>query len=233
MKIEQMILISSKYDSVTTKLNNLMHSYLIPYLVSKGKWDMTIIEGEDDRAENIYPTMEANEFKGVYITGHGGYFSISGHPDEPTEEFPNGRNHYIFYSNNPQSGMEYLEDKIVYALSCYTGVLLGPSAVNVYGCKSYAGYDDKCYAGESQKYIDTIMEYWYSLADGLTTGEAYQRTIDNYNYWIDYYISTGEASKYLVLIHNRDCFVLLGDTDVRLIDDKKITDMENFNIGVI
>jgi len=122
-----------------------------------------------------------------------------------------------------------LRGRVVYTLSCLCGAELGPDIIGKGGW-CYIGYS-KVFGWIQEKYGDpladryargfyeAVLEILYSLADGLSTGEAYKRSIDKWNYWIDYWSRQDDPRAPLILsflIHDRDCQVLLGDENARI-----------------
>ena len=122
-----------------------------------------------------------------------------------------------------------LSGRVVYTLSCLCGKELGPDIIEKDGW-CYIGYnyvfgwvqvkpgdplDDRYARG----FYEAVLEILYSLADGLTTGEAYKRSIDKWNYWIDYWSRQDDILASLVLawmISDRDHQVLIGDENARV-----------------
>ncbi len=85
-----------------------------------------------------------------------------------------------------------LRGRVVYTLSCSSGSVLGPRAVE-HGCISYIGYQDPLWAvtieGPDTDYA--LFEIWTggakALLAGKTTGEAYYWLKRRYRFWIAYW----------------------------------------------
>jgi len=133
------------------------------------------------------------------------------------------------------------------ALSCLTGRYLGKYVTEERDCKAYLGYRDLFYfmwcadpwryncacQGRNpwevrpelwKKMVECMHEanlYWVlGLAKGMTAKEAYDFSIQRFNYWINYFENVKPKDKneasvirtvLWVLTHDRDCQVLYGD----------------------
>ena len=210
----RMAIISPCHDTANLYVHNWMEPYLVPML---DPWELHKFYCEEARGlYHVFPDFEVYHPKGLFEHGHGSTNSITGH---------NSYAVWALWGGGPQY-MPLLEDKIVYFISCYTGQGLGPAMVSEYGARAYMGYDDLCYVGYGGRWKECLLEPWIALVEGCTVGEAYQRGIDMYNWWID---QTG----YEHLIHNRDHFVMFGDTDARLLEEEYVpTDSFSTYIGI-
>jgi len=79
----------------------------------------------------------------VFLNSHGTEYSIKGY-DKKTDVILRCKNDHLF------------KDRIVYALSCSTGTILGKSALNK-GCKCYIGYKEKV-KFPTQEFHDTVLK---------------------------------------------------------------------------
>jgi len=149
--------------------------------------------------------------------------------------------------------LDILKDTIANALSCVTGKELGKKAVE-HGCLAYLGYVDNfiflgCETqpcpcaneppeGELPELVrpeifakvircmhDSNFYFNYSLAQGKTTGEAFNDSIERFNYWINEFENTEPQNDteagllneaIFVLTHDRDNQALHGRTDIKL-----------------
>jgi len=221
------LVVSPCHDSVNTKLHNLLQMTIIPYILSKGIWDLTYLECDSAIRDVVHSNMES---KGILIHGHGHGGSVSGHDSQPI--FDTGDTGLPIY-------MDMLEGKIMYSMSCNTGDLLGPKMVNEYGGLAFAGFDDYPPCGESEKYQRTLPFFWLRLLDGYTVGEAYSMAMYNYDYWIDWYNNAepppDQPGKYkaaaYTLTRLMDHFVVFGNMDARLVQYKQ-TDNQQVTINV-
>jgi hypothetical protein len=93
------------------------------------------------------------------------------------------------------------------------------------GARTYIGYNrifewwqeiigDPLADKYARGYFEAVLEILYNLADGRTTGEAQARSIDKWNYWIDYWSKSSDPLAPAVLqtmISDRDAQILIGD----------------------
>ena len=132
-----------------------------------------------------------------------------------------------------------LAGRVVYLLSCETGVRLGPDMVKNKKAVCYIGYnkifgwiqevigdplDDKYGRG----FFEAVLELLYKLTDGRTTGEAQAASIDVWNKWIDYWSKSSDPYAPLVLqwmINDRDAQILIGDSGARVTPAPAIPDL--------
>lgn len=106
---------------------------------------------------------------------------------------------------------EIVNGKIVNALSCLTGQVLGPKLVSEHGCNAYLGYEDEFYflictdnpcpcgnpkpEGIRKEVWEAALKcvhesnlyFCYGLAQGMTTDEASEYSYNRYYEWIDYF----------------------------------------------
>lgn len=217
---DHMYFICPKYDSATNALYFIFTQYVIPYAQDK-EW--TILQSLSYSATNdiVHPIMREYDPKGLFEGGHGSNWAIS------------GQNGSMLWWAQWHKRMTEMRGKIVYLYSCYTGAWLGPWMVSEWKALSYLGFDDEAWIGTSQHYKECAGEPWIALIDGDKISEAYQRTIDKYNYWIQYLLDNGQTSSASHLIHNRDHFVTFGNQNAKLITGNKIIDdTETFTINV-
>jgi len=201
------------HDAVNRIINGWVYDILLD---DSDSWTDIIMDCEDVNPDNVHSVMDTHHPLGFIAHGHGGWAGMSGHGNVII---------WALYLDHDQY-LPLLKDKIVYLISCYTGVQLGPALVNDYGAKVYFGFDDTCYVGSGWHSKLTLLEPWFALMEGDTVQQAYDRTIDKYNYYID--------AGFTTLIHNRDHFIMIGDPNATLfpIDDNMVTDDLNFSIEV-
>jgi hypothetical protein len=118
-----------------------------------------------------------------------------------------------------------LKDRVVYAFACLTASQLGPAAI-ARGCKTYVGWNDVIYAVyyeyEPGAYrpadgnTETMAKFPVEFASGLTTEEAFQKALEEYDKWISYWEGK-DPNCYSQFAWNKQHLVLLGDKTERII----------------
>lgn len=122
--------------------------------------------------------------------------------------------------------LKLLSDQICYIVACWTAQELGKEAVKFARC--YLGYNnevkvwlDEPYADHLGKCVNKGIKAMLDI-QGCTIEQAEQHIIDEYNYWIDYYVIGDGASDTqsfrfaAILRHNRDALLLMGDRSVTI-----------------
>ena len=196
-----------------TIIGSIGLKHAIDYLRNAG-FTVNVLDGADDIRVNVIEDLTRNDEILVFGVGHGSKTVYTGYNFDK-----------IFWTCDCGE----LRGRVVYTLSCLCGAELGPDIIGKGGW-CYIGYS-KVFGWIQEKYGDpladryargfyeAVLEILYSLADGLTTGEAYKRSIDKWNYWIDYWSRQDDPRAPLILsflIHDRDCQVLLGDENARI-----------------
>lgn len=124
--------------------------------------------------------LEEKEPFMVILCGHGTPYSIKGHKNKTVIQLCN--EDYLF------------KGKIVYAISCYTGMDLCKSARNK-GCKSYIGWTDELSIptqtssnpekdAYAQPCMDALAQIPISIMNGEDTFVAYSKCYEKLNEWI-------------------------------------------------
>jgi len=118
-----------------------------------------------------------------------------------------------------------LKDRVAYVFSCYTAQKLGPAAIRA-GCKTYVGWDDVIFAvytevrpglyGPADGNIETMTKFPVEFAGGLTTEEAFKKTLEEYDKWISYWKGK-DPNCYSQFAWNKEHLVFLGDKTERII----------------
>lgn len=196
--------ISPCHDTANSILHDWFESELVPKAVH---WIQYLIFCEDARGSIVYPVLDEQQPAGLCEHGHGSSLTILGHQSYTVWA---GYGEGLLY-------LPFIQGKILYAMSCHAGADLGQMMVDEYGASGFLGFNDLMYIVANQPFKETSMEPWIALMEGQTMGEAYQRTLDLYDDWIDQY-----PSQYL--IHNRDHFIMYGDTEATLLSGQKIID---------
>jgi len=160
----------------------LLHA--VQYAQSKGLWNIIDISAEQANKGPIYEAIDQHDPASFYGFGHGSSCTYTGDSEEP-----------IFTCNE----CDRLNGRVVYLLSCLTGIGLGQAIINA-GALAYAGFtvswtwlsdsgtDGDPYADKyARGFWESANELWNALVDGEEFHDAVQRSIDKYDEWIDYW----------------------------------------------
>jgi len=109
----------------------------------------------------------------------------------------------------------WVNNKIVVLNACSCGKQLAPAMVDA-GTRAVFAYDDLLTLRVTSDTYDPLEGFKESintpklLYDGLKAKEVYDKTIEEYNKWIDYWDEKDPVTAD-VLRHDRDCFKLYGN----------------------
>lgn len=167
----------------------------------------------------VWETLEAEDPIFVHGFGHGNTGVYTGNSETK-----------IFWSGDCVN----LAGRIVYLLSCYTGVSLGPAIIEKGGL-AYGGYrvawtwmasnvgQDPYEDKYAEGFYRSSNEFAVALIEGCSVGVAKERCLAEYDRWIEIWRERGNASVIKWLIHDRDGLVVLGDEDARLTSTGELT----------
>lgn len=154
------------------------------------------LQRKDATKSNLINALSKNNPEYVFLNGHGAPDLITGHNSETLIQA--GINEQV------------LAKRIVYALSCETGKILGPAAVEK-GAKSYIGYDEPFVfvttkgketkpTGDSQAafFLDPAIQVSLSLLDGDSPKNAHRKSQKAYLKNIQTLASFGKKESYLI-----------------------------------
>ncbi len=121
--------------------------------------------------------------------------------------------------------MSLLKDRVVYAFSCLTASGLGPKAIKA-GCKTYVGWTAEIWAvfyeeapgiyRPAEGNVETMGKFPVEFASGITAKEAFQKAIEEYDKWINYWKGK-DPNCYSQFSWNKQHLVLLGSEEERII----------------
>jgi hypothetical protein len=192
-------------------------AHVVQYARSKGYSVTDLFDAMAEMQEVYFNIVQKNP-QAVFGFGHGSPYRFTGNSQTD-----------IFNMENTS----WLDDRMVYLLSCQTGAVLGQAMVSD-GADSYAGYTEDwtwlCGGGADidpymdsppygKSFFESANQLWISLLDGRTFAEAVSDTVAKYNEWIDYWFNSGdpnmgEAIAYLVW--DRDALIMYGNPDAKL-----------------
>ena len=202
-------------DFVMHYITEYIRREFIPWLDKKGV-DYTFLFEEEDTKDNFEKEVIKHDI--IILAGHGQPNFVTGYGYQPIVKACN--NDVLLFG------------KVVSAVACLSGRVLGQSAVNK-GAKLYIGYvreallitrydtenpqdapieeidplsDDLAYP-----FLDTMFYPAKLLIEGVKVKDLYPMIYDRYKYWIDYALSKqnddwNEVAK--GLIWNRDSLVI-------------------------
>ena len=165
-------------------------------------WKVTDLAINDATRENVESKIEEVKPTLIMHYDHGSTFTLWGQESNTLEPAIDGAN------------VGLLANRVVSTVSCQSASGLGPLAI-ADGATSYIGYDEN--HGFVIDYQDRFGEASnaanYALLECKSIEEAYQEGIDAYNDLYDYLMSTGYFFAADWVLHDRDCFVMLGSSD--------------------
>lgn len=165
-------------------------------------WEVTDLAINDATRENV--ESKINEIKPNLVIhyDHGGSFTLWGQEANALEPALDSTN------------VGLLANRITSTVSCLSAGGLGPLAITN-GATSYLGYDDLhgFVIGYQDLFGEASNAANYALLECKSVEEAYQAGIDAYNDLFNDLIATGDIFAANWVLHDRDCFVLLGSSD--------------------
>jgi len=192
-----------------TLMGNMALSHAVDYLRGRGFF-VDDLAGDSAVREGVLASLAVNDPVWFFGVGHGNASTFTGQDYDR-----------IFWTCNCRE----LNGRVVYLLSCITGAELGPDMVEDKGAWCYIGYrepfswvqerlQDPLADTYGRSFFEPVLELIYRLAEGRTTREAFNASIERWNYWIDYWSRSDDPNAPIIvmlLIHNRDIQVLFGD----------------------
>jgi len=119
-----------------------------------------------------------------------------------------------------------MKGRLVYSMCCLSGSALGPRIIGAGGL-AFFGYREEFgfFLGSAESaFRESANSGWVKLLEDESVGGALNAMLEKFNEWLDYY-TEGPGSKDpnapLIgswLVHDRDCLVVLGDMNLRLVD---------------
>jgi hypothetical protein len=166
-----------------------LENSVYPYLQSRG-FTMQSFFGPLARPEYVGPAASGPGITLLTGGGHGNYDAFLGFHSQPV--FAVGA-----YSPAEVSG------KIAHFLSCENGKQLGPDFVTN-GCLAYIGYDENFVfdPADADRFFNCDAEFLRGLADGLTVGQAVEKTRNLFTQTIDDLTAQGSTDAANLLAYN-------------------------------
>lgn len=165
-------------------------------------WVVTDLAINDATRENV--ESKINEVKPTLIIhyDHGGTFTLWGQESNALEPAIDSAN------------VGLLANRITSTVSCKSADGLGPLAITN-GATSYLGYDENhaFVIGYQDRFGGAANAANYALLECKTVEEAYQAGIDAYTHLYNDLIASGDVFAANWVLHDRDCFVMLGSND--------------------
>ena len=175
-------------------------------------WDITLLLGDEANRESLLQVIHDKDPKLIILVGHGTEGEVTGQNYEPI---------YWVCSNGS------VKNRIIYALSCRCGAILGHDLVEEKGAESFIGFKDYfifASAGGGDPLTDPVAQYFFrptsklleSLMTGKTAGEAVEEAREEYRRVLNELARSGESwapQVMALIIHDRDSLVLIGNPD--------------------
>lgn len=225
--------------------NDLAIQYLVltepirDYAIKKG-YNVIALEGENARPEAVSLAISQHDPLFVFSSGHGcpNVHTLVDYEDVMWVS-PGCSDH-----SHADSNIKNLSGRVTHLLSCYCGQRLIPAIVDA-GGKTAIGYSDEFLwvvdvdsPVREDPFAITFFDcpnYFMSLIlDGINFKEAYDRTVERYRYWIDYwnkwldenpkaepYYRSRAMLSISLLEHDRDVMTLRGE-DINIAGAMKI-----------
>jgi len=114
----------------------------------------------------------------------------------------------------------WFNNKIVFISACLTGKQLAPALIDS-GARAVLAFDDELVMRVMPDTYEPLEGFKECITapkiiyDGATVKQCYDKAIEEYNKWIDYWDEKDPATAD-VLRHDRDCFKLYGNGESRI-----------------
>jgi hypothetical protein len=197
-----------------------LHAWAEPIISSfHQKSDLRLIDLSQQSAckNSFFQCLKKDKPVCLFLNGHGTSHRVTGFNNETLISLQDGKK---------------LKNKIIYALSCRSGLTLGPCLVDQ-GLKTYIGYkDDFIFIVDETKldnpltdeiaklYLEPAYSVTSCLIEGKTTGEAFEESQKKFQENINFLLTTEspEDDKDLVpyLYWDMQHQVCLGDKGARI-----------------
>jgi hypothetical protein len=202
-------------DEITRYCNKWLEVKIIPEARKRG-FNVIDLPEKKARKKNVENVLKKMFPSLVLFHGHGQDSAIGGYNQE-----------ILIHSDE---NAHLLKDKIIHSFTCNSASILGVIAVKKHNTKTFIGYKNPFIALTddyktsrpledeiAKAFLDPPMKVNEALIKGNTTGEAFKKSQDLYNYWIAYYRAHGDikdASDILLyLIEDKTSQVIIGNTD--------------------
>lgn len=165
-------------------------------------WAVTDLAINDATRENVESKIEEIKPTLIMHYDHGGTFTLWGQESNTLEPVIDSAN------------VGLLANRVVSTVSCNSASGLGPLAI-ADGATSYLGYDEPhgFVIGYQDRFGEASNAANYALLACKSIEDAYQAGIDAYDDLYDDLMSTGDFFAADWVLHDRDCFVMLGSSD--------------------
>lgn len=214
--IEISILVTKpEHDSTTYYLSKWFEPNI--RLIEEKGIKLTKLEKQNANRKNFESYLKNNNYSAIFLNGHGSDKVIGGHNDE--ELLIAGENEHL------------LKSKIIYAISCKSGSILGPNCINK-GAISYTGYskefifecDNKMYSRPlkdklAKLYLEPAQSFVQHLIKGCSVGESTNKIKEGFYKNIYDLLSTASKDNIWtvkLLWWNQKHLITHGDTNATL-----------------
>lgn len=199
------VLIRTTFDEPTRILNTQVTPHLVTYLKSRFYNAVDLYEDKAYKEQLLYACIW---YLPALVCGfsHGTSVSLLAQDGTPALDLGTA-----IWMNN----------KIVYLYACHCGKELAQALVDN-GARAVLAFDDVVYLILDRQgrvvegYSECCLTPVKLLAEGLSVGDCYSRTIEEYDKWIKYYDEKGEGLIADLFIWNRDHLKLVGNGESRI-----------------
>ena len=163
-------------------------------------WTVTDLQKNNANRTNVNNTINNGAFDLILHYDHGSDYAMYGQDNNQIE---------AIIDNNDVS---LLNGKAASTVSCDTAVGLGPLAITT-GARAYLGYSDLnwVYYAWTSQFAAAANAANLALLQGQTFQQAYNAALPVFNQNYQYILAQGDTVAAAALLHNRNCFTLLGD----------------------
>ena len=184
-------------------------------------WNVTDLQMNDTNRAKVTQTINSGAFDFIIHYDHGGDFAMC------------GQNNNAFENAIDNNNVDLLKGKAVSTVSCDTAVGLGPLSI-VSGAKAYLGYNDLnwVYYAWKNQFAAAANAANIELLQGQTFQQAYNTAYPVFTQMYQQILNAGDSLAASALLHNRNCFTLLGDPNAVAIGRHSIFELKLATVQV-
>lgn len=219
-KIHKILITRVEDDEITMYCSRWVERKIKPEAEKRG-FDVIDLRGKRAVRKSVESVLNSINPILVLFHGHGDDTTIAGYLKETLIHF--------------KENVSMLCGRIVHALTCSSANILGNEAVNRHGTLAFIGYKEPFIALNDDSsvtrpledkvaipFMESAMRVSDSLIRGSTTGEAFKKSQDMYNFWIAYYRVHSEIKDapdiLQYLMADKNAQVLLGNENAKILN---------------
>jgi hypothetical protein len=177
-------------------------------------WTVTDLQMNDTNRTKVTQTINSGAFDFIIHYDHGGDFVMC------------GQNNNAFENAIDNNNVNLLKGKAASTVSCDTAIGLGPLAITA-GARAYLGYSDLnwVYYAWTNQFADAANAANFALLEGKTFQQAYTAAYAVFTQKYQEILNGNDTFAAAAMLHNRDCFTLLGDPNAIAIGKHSIFEL--------